>query len=98
MSDLTADRYPHQPAALPAEEPLDTVAVLGFVFSFIWGLLGLILSIVGLSHTRLGSGRRGRRLAQWGLGLSIASIVLQLILVAVAIPVYLNAHQQAMGR
>ncbi len=98
MSDLTAARYPHQPAAVPAEEPLDTVAVLGFVFSFIWGLLGLVLSIVALSHTKAGSGRRGRKLAQWGLGLSIASIVFQLILMAVAIPVYVNAHQQAMGR
>lgn len=48
----------------------NTVAVLGFIFSFIFSILGLILSIIGL--------RKSKQLNS-GEGLSIAGIIISII-------------------
>lgn len=69
MTDQHSSSPPPQPA------PWSALAVAGFVTSFFAGVIGLVLSIVGLSETAR-TGRRGRGLAIAGIIIGAADIVL----------------------
>ena len=65
-----------------AEKPANGLAIAGFVCSFFFALVGLILSIVGLNKSRELQGS-GRGLAIAGIVLSIVSMVLAAIMIIV---------------
>nr|WP_255479517.1 DUF4190 domain-containing protein [Quadrisphaera sp. RL12-1S] len=56
------------------------MAVLGLVFAFVFPLLGLVFSIIGLQNVKR-DGTNGRGLALAGLWVSIASMVAAVLLV-----------------
>ena len=64
-----------QPRQEYADGSYSGMAIAGFVLSFIFPLLGLIFSAVGLSQCK--KGRRGKGLAIAGLVLSIIWLALQ---------------------
>ena len=62
----------------PQPQGANGFAIVGFIFSFFFPLLGLIFSIVGLAKANQLNGR-GRGLAGWGLALSIIGILVIVI-------------------
>ena len=60
------------------------MAVLGLIFAFIFPLLGIIFSCIGLGFARDNNGN-GKGIAQAGLWISIIWIVLVVIMVIVAV-------------
>lgn len=83
--------------------PTNGLATAGFVLSLIPGLwlFGLILSIIGITRANQlaneGEYPVGRRLASWGLGLSIAAPLVLGILTSIAVPVFLEQRAQLAG-
>lgn len=63
-----------------SQRPTDTMAVLGLVFAFVFPLLGLVFSIIGLQNVKR-DGTNGRGLALAGLWVSIASMLAAVLLV-----------------
>jgi len=76
---------PYKPQYL---HPINNMAILGLVFAFFTPTIGLILSCVGLSHSkRADMHGSGRGLAIAGLVISIITLVLVILIVAFAIVV-----------
>ena len=65
------------------EKTLSSMAVVGFVFAFLFGPVGLILSLVALHRIKKDSQLRGRSLALAGFILSIIFIVLPILLLII---------------
>ena len=65
----------------------NTIALVGFVFSFISPIVGLILSIIGLNKARQMNGL-GKGYAIAGIIISIVSMILSVLLYAYVISVY----------
>jgi len=59
------------------------------IFGFIFGLVGMILGIVGLRQTKAG-GKKGRGFAIVGMILGILSFALSLIALVVGLVINLN--------
>jgi len=101
MSDVTPPPPPSQPEAAPAygyapssSDRFNTLAIVGFILTFIVTIAGLIVSIIALNQIKR-TGERGRALALWGVILSIVFMVLGILLgVIVAIA---SAHIAATG-
>ena len=55
------------------DNPAQTLSVLGFVFSFIFAIVGLILSAIALKKYKLQTSQESRGLAVAGLVISIVS-------------------------
>ena len=70
-----------------SQRPTDTMAVLGLVFAFVFPLLGLVFSIIGLQNTRR-DGTNGRGLALAGLWVSIAYLALVVLFVVAYIGLF----------
>ncbi|QCB93297.1 DUF4190 domain-containing protein [Cellulomonas shaoxiangyii] len=70
--------YPQQQRPAPVyyrPVPFSGLAIAGFVLSLLWGfgflsLIGAALAAAGIRETKR-TGKRGRGLAEWGLGLGI---------------------------
>jgi len=63
-------------------QPSNTMAIIGFVLSFFMPIVGLILSIVGLSHSRRPEMREsGRGLAIGGIIVSSIYLALMAVLI-----------------
>lgn len=65
----------------------NTIALVGFVFSFISPIVGLILSIIGLNKARQMNGL-GKGYAIAGIIISIVSMILSVLLYTYVISVY----------
>ena len=65
----------------------NTIALVGFVFSFVSPIVGLILSIIGLNKARQMNGL-GKGYAIAGIIISIVSMILSVLLYAYVISVY----------
>ena len=65
------------------EKTLSGMAVAGFVFAFLFGPVGLVLSIIALHRIKKDSQLRGRSLALAGFILSIVFIVLPILLIII---------------
>lgn len=61
------------------EQPSNTIATVGFVFSFIIAIVGLICSIIGFIKAPQ-CGGKGRGLALAGIIISVVSMVLAFIM------------------
>ncbi|MCX6742016.1 MAG: DUF4190 domain-containing protein [Candidatus Pacearchaeota archaeon] len=62
------------------EKHWNTLAILGFIFAFIFNIVGLILSIIALVQINK-SHEKGKGLAIAGLILSIIFVILTIIIV-----------------
>lgn len=62
------------------QRPTDTMAILGLVFAFVFPVLGVVFSLIGLQNVKR-DGTNGRGLALAGLWVSIASIALVVLFV-----------------
>ena len=69
--------------------PTNTMAILGLVFAFVFPILGLVFSIIGLSNAKQMKGE-GHGLALAGLIVSIVWMALALIIIIVAVVVAAN--------
>jgi hypothetical protein len=69
---------PNQDYPAPAPGP-DVLALLGLVFAFVFWPAGLVLSILGLRHTRGTADRTGYGLALAGLVTSLVLAVASLV-------------------
>jgi uncharacterized membrane protein (DUF485 family) len=83
--DASASWYDSSRRAPMGPPPTNGVATAGLVFALLgWNLVGLILSILGLRKARefeaMGELPVGRKRSRWGLGLSIASMVISIAL------------------
>ena len=65
------------------EKKLSAMAVTGFVFAFLFGPVGLVLSIIALHRIKKDSQLRGRSLALAGFILSIVFIVLPILILII---------------
>ncbi|MDE7463723.1 MAG: zinc ribbon domain-containing protein [Clostridiales bacterium] len=65
----------------PVAQEGNTIAIVGFIFSFLIALVGLICSIVGYNNAKKGAPYKGLALA--GMIISIVSMVLALIMTIV---------------
>ena len=78
--DRCGSRLPHRSAAPPpAVQRYSGLAIAGFVVAFFFGVVGVVLSICGLTECRRGRG------AVLGEGLAIAGIVLSSLNIAAMI-------------
>ncbi len=74
--------------ALKPKSTTNTIAIVGFIFSFLIALVGLICSIIGLKKSaETGTGR----------GLSIAGIVIAIVNMVLGFIFYLPVLQQLSG-
>ena len=76
-----APSYPGQPTSAS----WDGMAIAGFVLSFIFWPVGLVLSILGLRNTRR-NGTRGRGLAIAGIVISIVNFLLGILVLVTLLP------------
>jgi hypothetical protein len=65
--------YPGYPTA-PPQDPGRTLGIVGFVLAFVFSIAGLVVSIIGRSRSKKAGFKNG--FAAWGIGLSIAFIVI----------------------
>ncbi|MCH5162805.1 MAG: zinc-ribbon domain-containing protein [Clostridiales bacterium] len=70
----------------PTSQTENGIAIVGFVFSFIIAIVGLICSIVGYNNSKKGAPYGG--LAMAGIVISIVSMVLALIIIIVVSTTY----------
>ncbi|PKV05062.1 DUF4190 domain-containing protein [Bifidobacterium pseudolongum] len=74
---------PQQPYGQPAYYPQDRwngMAIAGFVCSFLFSIVGLVLSIIGYNQTKK-TGEKGKELALAGIIISGVSIVLTVVMI-----------------
>lgn len=90
-----APAAPEKPAA-PVAETKNTMAIVGFVFSFFIPIVGLICSIIGLKKVGL-CGGNGKGLAIAGIVISILSWVFTAILSYIWILPLLNEIMSSMS-
>lgn len=76
-------QQPAQPDQVPAANGENTIAIIGFVFAFLFSLVGLICSIIGYNNAKRGAPYRGLALA--GIIISIVSMVISFIAVIIII-------------
>ena len=69
---------PYQPAAAPASDRYNVLAIIGFVLAFVVNIAGLVVSIIALNQIKK-SGERGHGLALAGVIISAISIVFGVI-------------------
>ena len=81
-----------QQAAPPQE---NTIAIVGFIFSFFGGLIGLICSIIGYNNAKKGAPHKGLALA--GIIISVMWVVGIVIYVIAAIAIVVGAAGAAGG-
>ncbi len=68
-------------ATEPERKEVNTLAIIGFVFSFVFTIVGLVCSIIGYRNApRYGGSGKGLALA--GIILSSISIVLEILFIA----------------
>ena len=65
----------------PTVTSINTLVILGLIFTFIIPLLGLILSAVAKAQIRRNPGERGKALATAGLFISIGLIILAIMFI-----------------
>ena len=70
--------YAQQPAAYP-QDRWNGMAIAGFVCSFIFSIVGLVLSIIGYNQTKK-TGEKGKELALAGIIISGLSIVMTIVM------------------
>ena len=75
---------PPQPAQ-PAPPQENTIAIVGFIFSFFGGLIGLICSIIGYNNAKKGAPHKSLALA--GIIISVVEMVAYVIVIIVYIAV-----------
>lgn len=71
--------YAQQPAAYP-QDRWNGMAIAGFVCSFIFSIVGLVLSIIGYNQTKK-MGEKGKELALAGIIISGLSIVMTIVMI-----------------
>lgn len=71
--------YAQQPAAYP-QDRWNGMAIAGFVCSFIFSIVGLVLSIIGYNQTKK-TGEKGKELALAGIIISGLSIVMTIVMI-----------------
>lgn len=71
--------YAQQPAAYP-QDRWNGMALAGFVCSFIFSIVGLVLSIIGYNQTKK-TGEKGKELALAGIIISGLSIVMTIVMI-----------------
>ena len=72
------------------QAPSNGIAVAGLICAFFFPLIGLILSIIGLSKSNSLPNRHGRGIAIAGIIISIVIIVLEIIFVILLVTVLWN--------
>lgn len=79
-----------QVQSMPVQETkTNGVAIVGFIFSFFFPLIGLICSTIGKRNS-VRCGGDGRKLATAGIVISFLSITIEIILVIIYIFFYLS--------
>ena len=81
---------------LKVEKQTNGMAIAGFILSFFFALLGLIFSIIGLNKSKTTNSGRGLSIA--GIIISIVSMVLAAIIIAVAIPTITDVPDDAQNQ
>ncbi len=71
--------YAQQPVAYP-QDRWNGMAIAGFVCSFIFSIVGLVLSIIGYNQTKK-TGEKGKELALAGIIISGLSIVMTIVMI-----------------
>ncbi|ASW23951.1 DUF4190 domain-containing protein [Bifidobacterium pseudolongum] len=71
--------YAQQPAVYP-QDRWNGMAIAGFVCSFIFSIVGLVLSIIGYNQTKK-TGEKGKELALAGIIISGLSIVMTIVMI-----------------
>lgn len=71
--------YAQQPAAYP-QDRWNGMAIAGFVCSFLFSIVGLVLSIIGYNQTKK-TGEKGKELAVAGIIISGLSIVMTIVMI-----------------
>ncbi|WP_344790965.1 DUF4190 domain-containing protein [Gryllotalpicola daejeonensis] len=87
----TAPPAPAAPAApagqyggyAPAQPRYNTLAIVGFILSFIVSIAGIIVSAIALNQIKK-TGERGHGLALWGLILGIVFLVLSVVVAIIS--------------
>lgn len=90
MTDGTKAEPPKQEAPVPQSYPFNVIALIGFIFSFLYPIPGLICSIIGRKESQK-LGGNGEAFAKAGLIISIVELsisVLAVISVCVLSVVY----------
>lgn len=85
MNDLAGQAHALPPGNI---EETNTMALLGFIFSFIFPLLGMVFSIIGIHQIRDHQHQKGRGLAIAGLVISIVLLVLTILYIAVYVVLF----------
>ena len=83
--------YPPQ----PAQTPLSTLSIVGFVFAFVMSLVGLILSIVAYNNAKNENDLRSQNFSRTGIILSAVFLGLS-VLFGVIVGVYAAEYFQMM--
>lgn len=90
------NEYPNQyqqPAMVPMSQKTNTMAIVGFVLSFIFSIAGLIVSIIAMNQIKQ-TGEGGRGLALAGVIISAISIAFAIIYLIVVFAVIIPAASQ----
>lgn len=77
--------YGQQPAYYP-QDRWNGMAIAGFVCSFLFSIVGLVLSIIGYNQTKK-TGEKGKELALAGIIISGLSIVMTIVMIVVFVAV-----------
>ena len=77
--------YGQQPAYYP-QDRWNGMAIAGFVCSFLFSIVGLVLSIIGYNQTKK-TGEKGKELALAGISISGLSIVMTIVMIVVFVAV-----------
>lgn len=80
--------YAQQPAYCP-QDRWNGMAIAGFVCSFLFSIVGLVLSIIGYNQTKK-TGEKGKELALAGIIISGVSIVLTIVLIVAVLVIGLS--------
>lgn len=100
---MASNQQPAQSAGVQQKvgpgEPGYAMGIAGFITSFVWGIVGIVLSAIGLSQSK--KINKGNTLAFAGLIIGIVQTILTVLFVAgmiaasVALFNYCNAHPAA---
>lgn len=72
----------YQTTQIEQKSKYNVLCILGFVFSFFFGLLGLILSCIGLSQSNKNN-EKGQSLAIAGIVISCLILIFHIVIIAI---------------
>lgn len=76
----------------PQQQSLSTLSIIGFIFAFLFTLVGLIISIVAYNNAKTEGDVRSQNFAKAGIIVSVVFMALGILLTVIVVIAALNAQ------